>query len=157
MTPLIAWFAARSLREKRMILVMLALLAVTIVWAAVIMPVRDGLSSSRERYADAVTRLGTTEARVRALKGMQRARITPLGGPLADTVRARAETAGFALAGLDPDGDRIRISIATARPGALLGWIAGLEAAGVLVDGLTIGGNGDGTVSAQMTLKARSA
>ena len=41
------WFAGRSLRERRMILVMLALLAVTIVWGGIILPVRDGLSSAR--------------------------------------------------------------------------------------------------------------
>ena len=43
------WFASRSLRERRLILVMLGLAAVTLVWAAIILPVRNGLSSSRER------------------------------------------------------------------------------------------------------------
>ena len=152
-----AWFDGRSLREKRLILTMLGLLAVTIVWAGIILPVRDGLSSSRERHADAVLRLGETEAGVAALKAIQRSRPQPLGAPLADAIRARADAAGFALASLDPDGDRIRIAIASAKPGALFGWIAGLEADGILIDGLSVSGNGDGTVTAQMTLKARAA
>ena len=157
MTGLRTWFDGRSLREKRLILVMLALLALTIMWGAIILPVRDGLASTRERYDAAVVRLGEAEARVAAVRRIQRARPTPLDAPLADAVRARADDAGFALASLDPDGDRIRIAIATAKPGALLGWIAGLEADGILVDGLTITGNGDGTVAAQMTLMARAA
>ena len=97
------------------------------------------------RDACPVVRLGETQARVAALKSIQRSRPQPLGAPLADAVRARADAAGFALVSLDPDGDRIRIAIATAKPGALLAWIAGLEGEGVLVDGLAITGNGDGT------------
>ncbi|UVO49374.1 type II secretion system protein M [Sphingomonas sp. SUN019] len=157
MTELRAWFTGRSLRERRLILVMFALLAITIVWAAVIRPVRDGLASSRDAHASAVVRLGETEAQVRALKSIQRSRPQPLDAPLADAIRARADTAGFALASLEPEGDRVRISIASAKPGALLGWIAGLEAEGILVDGVTISGAGPGIVSATMTLKARSA
>jgi len=154
---MIAWFQARALREKRLILVMLALLALTIVWAGIIRPVGDGLASSRDRYAAAVIRLGETEARVAALKRIQRSRPQPLGAPLADAVRARADAAGFALASLDAEGtDRVRISISTAKPGALFAWIAGLEADGVLVDGLNVAGAGPGIVSAQMTLKARA-
>ena len=90
------------------------------------------------------------------------ARIAPtadgwrLDRALADAVRARADEAGFVLANLEPDGDRIRIGIATARPGPLLSWIAGLEADGLLVDASTITGNGDGTVAATLTLKGRA-
>lgn len=155
---MIAWFAGRSLRERRLILVMLALAVVTIVWAGVILPVRNGLSSSRERYTGAVVRLGAAEAGMAQVKAIQRRQPQPLAGALADVVRARAEAAGFALASLDVEApDRIRTSIATARAGALMAWIAGLEADGMLVDALSVTGNGDGTVTAQMTLKVRSA
>ncbi len=158
MSALRTWFAGRALREKRLILVMLALLAITIVWAGVIRPVRDGLSSARERHADAVIRLGQTLNEVEAVKSAQRAGIQPLSGALADTVRAKADEAGFALATLDQDGpDRVKISIANARPGALLGWIAGLEQAGILVESTSLTPNGDQTVAAQMTLRGRSA
>lgn len=157
MTALRAWFAARATREKRLILVMLALLAVTIVWAGVIRPVRDGLSSARERHADAVIRLGRTLSEVDAVKSAQRAGISVVSAPLADAVRARAEEAGFTLASLDQDGpDRVRVSIANARPGALLGWIAGLEQGGILVETTSLTPNGDQTVAAQLTLRARS-
>jgi len=155
MSELRTWFAARSLRERRLIAVMLALLAVTIVWAGVIRPVRGGLITTRERYDDAVIRLGETQARADAVRAILRGKPGRLEAPLPDAVRERADAAGFTLTGLDPDGDRVRVSIASAKATPLLGWIAGLEGDGVLVDAGSITRNGDGAVAAQLTLKAR--
>lgn len=157
MSALTSWYQGRSLREKRLILVMLALLVVTILWGGIIRPVRDGLESSRERHASAEVRLGEVQRQVAQVKAIQRGRPRAPEGPIADAIRTRAEEAGFALSSLEPDGANVRIGIATAKPGALLGWIAGLEADGLLVDASTITGNGDGTVSATLTLKGREA
>ena len=72
--------------------------------------------------------------------------------------RARAASAGLTLTGLDAEApDRVRVTIATARAGALTAWIGALEGEGVLVDSLTISGTGGNAVSAQMTLTARGA
>lgn len=156
MTPLRVWFAARSLREKRLLLVMAALLALTIIWAGIIRPVGDGLSSARERYTDATLRLAETTARVDAVREAQRARPRPLTGALADVVRAAATEAGFAIAGLDePGSGRVHFTIQSARPGALDAWLARLERGGVLVDAARLTDNGDRTVAADLTLKAR--
>ena len=156
MSALTAWFAGRTLRERRLLLVMLALAAVTIVWALVIVPVRNGLSASRARYAAAVIDLGEAEARLRAVKAIQRRQLAPVPLPLADTVRARADTAGVPLAALDPDGTgSVRVSIGGAPAGAVLGWIAGLEAEGVLVDQIALSPAGPGLVSATATLRGR--
>ncbi|MFA6115723.1 MAG: type II secretion system protein GspM [Sphingomonas sp.] len=150
------WFAGRSLRERRLLLVMFALLALTIVWAGIIRPVTDGLSSARERHTDALIRLAETQARVKELEAIQRQRPAPLEAQLDTVIRDRANEAGFALASVTPDGpNRVQITIATARPGPLLGWIAGLESAGILVDSLSTADNGDKTVSAQISLKVR--
>lgn len=158
MTAWRAWFDGRALREKRLILVMLALLALTLVWYGVIRPVGDALSSARGRHADAVIRLGETQARVEAIRDIDRHRPPPLTGSFADGVRARAADAGFALASLDQDGpDRVRVSIQSARPAALIPWLARIENAGILVDEATFTDNGDRTVGARLTLKARGA
>lgn len=156
MSAALIWFRGRSVREQRLLLVMVALLAITVLFAGVIRPVRDGLESSRQRHANAELRLGEIKAQVAQVKAIQRGRPRTPEAPLADAIRARADEAGFVLANLEPDGDRVRISIATARPGPLLGWIAGLEGDGLLVDASTITGNGDGTVAATLTLKGRS-
>ncbi|WEK43437.1 MAG: type II secretion system protein GspM [Candidatus Sphingomonas colombiensis] len=155
MSALQTWYASRSLRERRLILIMLALFAITIVWAGVIRPVREGLVSTRARYDAAVIRLGETQAMVGAIHAIQRGHPQPLGAPLPDAVRERADAAGFTLASLNPDGDNVRIVISSAKAAPLLGWIAALEGDGVLVDAGTITANGDGTVAAQLALKAR--
>jgi general secretion pathway protein M len=152
-----AWFHGRSLREKRLILVMLALLVLTVAWLGVIRPIGDALSNARERHAGAVVRLGETRSAVAALRDIGRLRGRPLSGTLADTVRVRAAEAGFAIATLDESGPgRVRVGIAGARPAALLPWLARLEAAGVLVDAATLTDKGDRSVGVQLTLKARA-
>jgi general secretion pathway protein M len=156
MSGLRAWFDTRSLREKRLILVMLALLALTLIWYGIIRPIGDALASERARHATAVIRLGEAKAAVAAIRAAERNRPPPLTGAFADAVRARAADAGFALASLDQDGpNRVRVSIQSARPAALTPWLARLEAAGVLVDAATLTNNGDRTVAVQLTLKAR--
>ena len=82
--------------------------------------------------------------------------LTPLAADLAGTVRSRAEAAGFALGSVDPEGDRLRVSIAAARPGALFRWLAELEAAGVLVEAASVTPNADQTVAVQLTLSGRA-
>jgi general secretion pathway protein M len=150
------WFADRSLREKRLLIVMVALAALTLIWVGVILPVTDALSSARARHASAVVRVAETEARLDALKELQQNRPPPLTAPFDAIIRERANEAGFPLANVTVQAaDRVKITIGTAKPGALLGWIADLEAAGILVDSLNITNNGDQTVAVDMTLKVR--
>ena len=154
---MIAWFHARSLREKRLLVIMVALLGLTIIWLGLLRPLGDALSSERQRHADAVVRLGETQARVDALRQIGRQRTAPLSGSFADTVRARAAEAGFSVATLDEDGPgRVRVGIAGARPAALVPWLARLEAGGILVDAATLTDKGDRSVGVQLTLKARA-
>lgn len=156
MTGLRAWFAVRSLREKRMILAMLGLAALTLVWAGIIRPVGDALSSARERHEDAMVRLATTKAAVESLRQIQARRTQPLTGTLADVVRAAANQAGFALASLDQQAPgRVHVGIQSARAGVLTAWLARLERGGVLVDNVRLTDNGDSTVGVDLTLRER--
>jgi general secretion pathway protein M len=153
----IGWFNGRSLREKRLLLVMAALLVLTIAWYGVVRPLNDGVAAERQRHADAVIALGETAARVDAIRAVQRQRPAPLTGSFADAVRARADAAGFAIASLTEDGpDRVRVAIAGARPAVLVPWLARLEGAGILVDQATLTDKGDRTVGVQLTLKRRA-
>jgi general secretion pathway protein M len=156
MSGLRNWFAGRSLRERRMILAMLALLVVTIIWGGIILPVRDGVSSARERYADAVVRFAATQDEVDLLRSAGRR--VPLSGSLADTLRLRADAAGLALASVDESGGgRVHATIQAAKPAALGRWLGGLEANGILVESATWRDNQDGSVAADLVVRARAA
>lgn len=156
MSGLRAWLAARSLRERRLLLVAAALAMATLVWGGVVIPVRDTLSSARERHANAVDRLGATIARVDLLRGAGRRPV--IGGDLVALVRGEANAAGFPLAAIDAEGsDSVRATIQSARPGALAGWLARLESRGLLIESATLTDHGDRTVGAVLVLKARAA
>lgn len=152
------WFDGRTLRERRMLLVMVAAIVLTVIWFGVFLPLSDGLSSSRTRLDDAVVRLGNAQTELDAIKTLQKNRPQPVPGPLDDFIRQNAGDAGFALSNVAPQGDgRVQIAIPTARPGALFAWIASLERAGVVVASIDVSNNGDQTVAAQMTLMKRGA
>ncbi len=156
MTELRTWFAGRSPREKRLILAMLALAALTLVWAGIVRPVGDALSSARERQIDTATRLGETRAQVEAIRSAQAFRVRPLTGSLADAVRVRADAAGFTLSSLDDQGGgRVHVTVASARPGALVPWLARLERAGMLVDAARMTDNGDRTLAVDLVIRAQ--
>ncbi|MDQ1159084.1 general secretion pathway protein M [Sphingomonas sp. SORGH_AS 950] len=154
MTSLKLWFDGRSTREKRLLLVMAALMVVTLLWGGILRPLGDGLSGARERHADAVIRLGEAQAIADELR--QRRRRPALSGTLADTIRLSAEQAGFTLSGLTEDGPgRVRAQIASARGAALTPWLARLERGGVLVEQATLTDNGDRTLGVALVLRAR--
>jgi general secretion pathway protein M len=153
-----AWFDGRSLRERRMLLAMAAMIVLTVIWFGIFLPVSDGLSSSRTRLNDAVVRLGEAQAERDSIADLARNRPQPIPGALADYLRQSAGDAGFALSNVEPQSDdRVRIAIPTARPGALFAWLADLEKAGVIVSTIDVTNNGDQTVSAQILLIERGA
>lgn len=151
------WYLGRTRRERMLVLVA-GVLAVVAVFFLISVPVTDALAAAKSRHADAVIALGETQTRVDAIKAAQTGRAAALDAPLDTVIRSRADTAGFALTNVAPQGsDRVQITIASARPGALLAWIADLEGAGLLVDQLGTTDNGDNTVAVTMLLKSQGA
>jgi len=156
MTRFRTWYVERSLREKRLLIVMAVLLVITILWAGIFIPVRDGLDTSRARYEDAVMRLAVTRGEVDLVKAA--AKRPALTASLTDTVRAAADQAGFEIATLDQqDAGRVHVVIQSAKASAMSAWLAGLEAQGVLIDAATLRDTGNRSVSADLILKARGA
>lgn len=142
-----------SLRERGLIAIMLGLLAVTIIWFGLIRPVQDGLSRAQADHIIAVDRAGRIAASVTALK-------TATGGPpqldgaIDQVVSRSASDAGFTLDSANLEGaDRMSIAIGVARPAALFGWLASLEARGIGVEAIIVDPATGGTVSARATLR----
>lgn len=153
---LTTWFASRTRREQILLASMAVLAVLTLAWALVIRPLGDALSSATARHTDAVLRLASTRARVEVVDTARRAPLPRPGAPLETTIRDRANDAGFALASVDTEGSRVQVTIASAKPGPLVAWLAELERSGILVDNLSTTDHGDRTVAVRMSLKARS-
>lgn len=150
-TQLLTWWRDRSLREQRMLLVMAALLAVTILWLGIYRPVQKALSDARARHQEAVIRLGEVRAQADTLR-TGGARAVP-AGPLADLVTRAAAEAGFANATVAPQGERrVSVSIPSARPGPMLAWVAALEGQGIVVERLNARANADPTLTVDLVL-----
>ncbi|GAO38676.1 general secretion pathway protein M [Sphingomonas changbaiensis NBRC 104936] len=144
------WWRARSRREQRLLLVMFALLAVTILWLGIYRPLQDALSNARARHQQAVVRLGEVRGGAAALR---RGPAVALPGPLASVVTQAANDAGFANAIVSPQGDRrVTVSIPSARPAPFFAWIASLEARGIVVEQLAARANSDPTLAVDATL-----
>ena len=157
MTELRAWWAVRSLREKRLLLVMVALLVGAIVWFGLLRPLNEALSEARRRQADAVVLLGETESRAAAARTLGTG-AAAVSGALDADIRTRADQAGFVLGSVNLLAPgRVRVTIASARPAALFAWVAELEQSGLLVEALNATDNGDRTVAVDLTIRARRA
>ena len=147
------FWAGRSLREQRMLLVMVALFAIVIVGFGIIRPLINARVAAAERLDAATVELG----QVRGAADMLRR--TPRTGPrktvlnLSDTVAQSATAAGFTLANVGPQGDALRATIVSAKSPALFGWLRTLAQQGVLIDTLTIRTNTDSTLSMEATFR----
>ena len=154
---LIAAWNARSPRERWLLGIMLALVGAVLVWLLILRPLGDTLSDARERHGRAVEALAEARGQAAAITALQKANPPSVQGPLEAVVGQAASEAGFQLSRLAPEGEgRVGVSIGAARPQALFGWLAGLEAGrGLIVEQANISANADKTLSAQVTLKAR--
>lgn len=147
---------ARTPRERWLLGVMLALVALVLVWLLILRPLSDMLSAARQRHGEAVTALAEARSQAAAIAALERNRPAPFAGPIDSAVAAAASDAGFQLSGLQPEGPgRVSLAIGAAKPQALFGWVSALEAQGYIVQSLTATSNPDRTLSAQIVLRAR--
>ena len=151
-----ALWLARTPRERWLLGVMLGLVALVLVWLLILRPLSDMLSAARQRHGEAVAALAEARSQAAAIAALERNRPAPFAGPIDAAVAAAASEAGFQLSALQPEGPgRVSLAIGAARPQALFGWIAALEAQGYIVQSLTVTSNPDRTLSARIALRAR--
>lgn len=154
MTGVRAWWVGLTLRERRLIWVMLALLAAVVLWLGIVLPVRDALARANADHLIAIDRAGRIEAAAAAVASAKSTPPPKLEAALDQVVGQSAGEAGFTLESSSPVGpDRVAIAIGQARPPALFAWLAALEARGVVVETITIQPGANGTVGARILLK----
>ncbi len=121
------WWRARTVREKRLLAVMLVLLAGVLFWLAVVRPMLDWREQAATDRADAEAERAWVQTGLRLTAPGAAARpVIDSEGFEALVLRA-AEGAGLQVTtGLDPEG-RLAFRIADASSAALFGWMFALE------------------------------
>jgi len=149
------WWQGREPRERVLLGIMFILLGAVILWLAVYRPVEGALRQSALENLEASERYADVIRKVELLQNGKASVGQPSSLPVEQIVGQSAGEAGFTLERVQLQGnDRVDIAIASARPTALMGWIAALEAKGVSVERATISPSGaTGTVTAQLSFR----
>ena len=147
------WWQARSRRERGLLIVMAALAAFVLGWLLIVRPLSDARAAQETRHAAAAVALADARARAAVNRGTV-VEVSPL--PVDSLIGRTAGEAGFAAARIAAQGPgRATVAIDAARPQALFGWIARLEASGLVVERLRAQANADRTISAEAVLRKR--
>lgn len=143
------WIGERTARERGMLGLCGLLLVLVLGWLLIYRPVH----AWREASADLRMQAQSREAAVGvAARRLERPDAPPFDGDLEGVARQRAEAAGLAVTfGMAETGDLGFLAERTST-GAVMGWLAGLEQAGVRVTSLSIVENADTTITAQGAL-----
>lgn len=148
------WYQSRSIRERRLILLMLAIAVPLLSWLLIVAPLSAAYEDALDRHLEAVDRNG----RVRALADparVTRPAIAPGSGgaELALVVTEAATQAGLTLDSTSAAGpDTVTIAIAQARPPAAVQWLRDFEQRGIRVEDLRMTPAADGTVAVSARL-----
>lgn len=140
------WWQALSLREKRLVGVAGALAAAVLLWL-IVRPLVGYIDGLGDQHRLAVERAARVEAKAELLKNRIGPAAPAVPGPLGQWLAQSAGDTGLTLDRNEARGDAAAtIAIASARAPALLGWLATLEAQGLVIDRLAITPGADGTV-----------
>ncbi|QJB70384.1 type II secretion system protein GspM [Parasphingorhabdus halotolerans] len=147
------WFLALSRREQILVGFLAVLLVITGLFYGVIRPVYAGIESAEQRYELAIERQLRIETKVAVLKAPLD--IKPVTGnqPLDAFLSQSAGEEGFPVDTINAQTDgRIMMTIGSAKPTALFGWLARLETQGIVVSELNVMAAPNNVVSANLVL-----
>lgn len=115
-----------TLRERLLVLGGATLLVVVGAWLYLWQPILEAQRTETERIARYLTMVEL--ARTTDSAPLLRNQPTVPDAPLAQRVTRSGEAADIPLARLDPDGSRLRVTVAEGDYAVLMSWIAMLEA-----------------------------
>lgn len=148
------WYAARTLRERRLLQLMAAIAVPLLIWFVFVMPLSNAYDDALQRQLQAADRNGRVKAlaaRVAAAGTRAPAAVADLALYLGDSARQRGITADT-RAGPAP-GSAV-VSIASASAPTALEWLRNLEEQGYSVGDVRIAPAGNGSVTVTATLSA---
>ena len=139
------WYLTRSERERRLILLMLAIAVPLLAWLLVVRPLERSYERALDEHLAAVDRNG----RVRALAAAPRTAGpgVAIEGDLGLIVAESAAQAGLSADSSASGPDAVTVTIASARAPAAVQWLRDFELRGLRVEDLRMTPGADGTVS----------
>ena len=151
------WFLARSPREQRLILVMVAIALPILAWLLVARPLSAAYDDALNDHLAAIDRRGRVLALAEAAKAKPARRIEASKADLQLVVTQAASQAGITLQGANPSGQNaIDVTVAGGPATALAQWLAQFEAQGIAVQQMTMTPLPDGTVNMSARLAKRA-
>ena len=121
-----AWWAGRTLRERRMLMVMTALLAATAVWLGVVRPVLAWREAAATRATTAALTLAEVRAAVASL-GPVRSSAPPPAEGLEPLIQRTAAGAGLEVVTVMSQSGQLGVQLSSVSSGPLFAWLTGLE------------------------------
>lgn len=121
-----AWWSGRTLRERRMLMVMAALLLATAVWLGMVRPILDWRTAAAERAETASATLAGVRTAVASL-GPSRAPTTAPAEGLEPLIRRTAEAAGLDVVTAMSASGQLGFQLSRVQSGPLFAWLSALE------------------------------
>jgi general secretion pathway protein M len=151
MTALLAhahgWWDGRTVRERRMLMVMAALVAAVLAWLLVVRPVQAWQAAASDRRVEAEQTLAEVRAGLRVIAPSSAPAPTSTEG-LEPLVRRTAEAAGLTVVTTMAPGGGLGIQMSQAPGRETFAWLAALETDhGIKVCSLGVMENADATLN----------
>ena len=151
-----AWWNGRTLRERRMLMVMAGLLTATALWLGAVQPVLAWREAAAARAGAAAVTLAEVRASVALLGPVRSAATAPAEG-LEPLIRRTATAAGLdAVTVMSPSG-QLGVQLSSVSSGPLFAWLAALETDHRLsICSLGVTENSDATLNVEAGLASGS-
>ncbi len=142
------WWDGRTVRERRMLMVMAVLAAAVLVWLAVVRPVQAWQGEAADRRIEAEATLAEVRSGLRIIAPSAAPQAAAGGEGLEPLVRRTAGAAGLNVVTTMAAGGGLGIQMSQAPGRETFAWLAGLEADhGVKVCSLGVMENADATLN----------
>lgn len=126
LAPFELWWSARTLRERRMLMVMAALLLAIVVWLGLVRPVLTWRTAAEDRAAAAAVTLAEVRVATASLAPAPAAAPPPVEG-LEPLIRRTSEAAGLDVVTAMSSSGRLGLKLSRVSSGPLFAWLSGLE------------------------------
>jgi general secretion pathway protein M len=151
-----AWWGGRTLRERRMLMVMVGLLVATAVWLGAVQPVLAWREAAAARAGAAALTLAEVRASVASL-GPVRSTTAPPAEGLEPLIRRTAAAAGLEVVTVMSATGQLGVQLSSVSSGPLFAWLAALETDHRLsICALGVTENSDATLNVEAGVAAGS-